>query len=357
MREVLRRYLAQEHKEGSPRISIYLPTSRSMPEVKGDPIVYKNLLQKAKGILEEKYPRRSWESLLKRLEEKQGDPEFWRYNKDGLVLLADEDGEEVFRVDVTFRPTVVVAGYFYVLPLLKVIDSDVSVVLLDLSKDRLRLYNVHHYVATPFEQEEIKTSFNELFDDFDSHGNLNFGSYSGSGDSSAYHGHRARPEELEKDRDKYFRYVDQKLGEWKDRNSLPVLLSGTRENIARFRSLAKGDFYLDESIDKPFDSMEINERRELLQEVLSPRQDAKIQKYLDEYGQKASQGLLIGGVENIHPIASFGRIEKLFVQDHKAEEDRTKLSELTEGILLSGGDVVLLKDKGLRGNVSATLRY
>lgn len=355
MRSNLDRYLALEHKEGSPKTSLYQPTSRSMPDAKADPILFKNLLQEAKIQLEEKYNRRVWEPLIKELEALQVDADFWTYSKEGLAVLIDESGMEVFRVDQSFEPSVTVEEHFYLLPLLEVYESLDAVYLLDLSKDRVSLYLVNQFTAEPVQQDKIITAFSELFDDFDAHADLNFGSY--SGDGSGYHGHRSKPEEEEKERDKYFRYIDQALGEFIKGEDVPVLLAGTRDNLAHYRDLAKGNFYLQRQLEKPFASVDLKERRALLQEILKPRYQERVNKLLEDYSKKAADGLLVGGVENALPMAEHGRVETLFVQGDKGPEERMKVNELTEKVLLSGGEVVILQHDKLRGTVSATLRY
>ncbi len=355
MRSNLDRYLALEHKEGSPKISLYQPTSRSMPEIKADPIVFKNLLQEAKALLEEKYNRRVWKPLLDSLEGIQADADFWQQNKEGLAVLIDESGMEVFRVEQPFDPSVSVEEHFYLLPLLEIYESFDAAYLLDLSKDRVALYRVNQNTADPVEQDVIITSFDELFDDFDAHADLNFGSY--SGDGSAYHGHRSKVEEEEKEREKYFRYVDQALSEFLKGKDVPVLLAGTRDNLSHYRELAKGGFYMQRQLEKPFSSVDVAERRTLLQEVLKPRYEERMRELLEDYAKKASDGLLVGGVDNALPMAAYGRVETLYIQGDKGPAERMKINELIEKVLLSGGEVVVLQDERLRGTVSATLRY
>ena len=102
-----------QNSEG-PKISIYLPTSRMLPESQQDAIAFKNLIQDVQLQLQEKYNRRVWEPIISKLDQLQRDSLFWSHSKDGLAVFADEKIFETFRVPQSFEQKAIVQNNFFI---------------------------------------------------------------------------------------------------------------------------------------------------------------------------------------------------------------------------------------------------
>lgn len=351
----LKHFITEHHATDSPRISIYMPTHRMSPDNKQDPILFKNLLAEAKKSLENKYPRKDWEAIVARLDSMQEDTKFWNHTADGLAVLADALDVKSFRLEREVPSYVVVDDSFYLVPLLQYFDPMGNAYLMDLSKDRFTLYRVSRNMIEEVDQDLIKTSFAELFDDFDANADVNFGSYGGG--NAAYHGHRAKPEEEEKDRDKYFRYIDAKLpGVLRD-EEIPVILAGIPDNTSEYKKLSKGDFYLDQTIDKPFDSMDLDQKIASVREILLPRFEKQFDDLKERYDYLHSQGKVSIGLKNVQDNAEAARIEVLFLAEDQDLETLPLVNDLVTKVITAGGDVVILDASRARNKISAILRY
>ena len=176
-----------------------------------DPILYKNSVAEAKKM-EEKFSGEETGPILQKLEALQEDRSFWNHTADGLAVLAEKDDIKTFHLEKTMPQRVWVDTQYDMLPLIQYIDASGTGYLVDVSKDRFSLYRVTRTRIAEMEQDEIKSKFSELFDDLDANADLNFGSYGGAhgGAGTAYHGHRTKSAEVEKDREKYC-YIDSKL--------------------------------------------------------------------------------------------------------------------------------------------------
>ena len=350
----LHKYLSEHIIEGSPKVSIYMPTHRSMPDAKQDPILFKNYVQQAERELEQNYNRRQWQPLIESLEQLNEDPDFWIHSTDALAILADETGVETFRLEQSIPGKVVTGKHFDLIPLLRYYDTIYSGYLVDIGRDRVNLYRVNQNGAEQVEEEDLIKSFPELYDDLDAEPRMHAGGT--RADLSVMHGNKAKPELVEKDRIKYFRYIDEQLRKYITKDT-PVIIAGTTENVAEYKSLAKGDFYTEQSIDQPFESIEQQQQPERLREILRPRYRERIKKQLEEFGYLTSQDKTVTGVEKVSEQAEQHRISTLFINSDYEPDDRGQLNNIIDRVIGSGGDVIILSDDKVDDNIAATLRY
>lgn len=94
-----------------PAVSILLPTHRTFPDNRRDPIQLKDLLRDARTRLLGEFKARQVEPLLARLESLAAEVDHNR-NLDGLALFASNETSEVFRLPFSVAPRVVVDKTF-----------------------------------------------------------------------------------------------------------------------------------------------------------------------------------------------------------------------------------------------------
>lgn len=350
-RKELRNFIT-EHQSPAPRVSIYMPTHRQSPDNRQDPILYKNSVAEAKKMLEEKFPEHDHQQLLKDLEALQEDRSFWNHTTEGLAVLAEQGDVKTFHTESAMPQRVWADEQFDMLPLIQYLDESGTGYLLDLSKDRFELFRVTRTRIAEVEQDEIKSKFSELFDDLDADADLNFGRY-GDGGATVYHGHRTKSAEEEKDREKYFRYIDSKLPEVIGEE--PVILAGTVDNIAEYKKFAKEDIYTEEAIDKPFDSMNETEQLKAVRDVLTPRYEEQIAKLNERYGTLQSQDKAVADLSAIREHAEAGRIETLLIAEEPAQEDLRTLNDLVAKVVGTGGSIFVVDSS--QAPARAILRY
>lgn len=344
-----------EHQAATPRVSIYMPTHRQSPDNKQDPILYKNSVAEAKKMLEEKFSGEETGPILQKLEALQEDRSFWNHTADGLAVLAEKDDIKTFHLEKTMPQRVWVDTQYDMLPLIQYIDTSGTGYLVDVSKDRFSLYRVTRTRIAEMEQDEIKSKFSELFDDLDANADLNFGSYGGAhgGAGTAYHGHRTKSAEVEKDREKYFRYIDSKLPEVIQDE--PVILAGTVDNIAEYKKFAKEDIYTESSIEKPFDSMNTDEQLQAVRDILSPRYEEQLAGLQERYGTLVAQDKALADPGAIQEHAASGRVETLLIAENPADADLSLLNEMVAKVVGSGGQIFVVE--AAQEPVRAILRY
>lgn len=349
-------YLSEHNEPDKPKVSIYLPTHRSLPDARQDPILYKNQLQKIQAELEQKYNRRDWGPLMNHLNQIHDDSDFWTYSTEGLAILADETGAQVIHLYQPVPERVVVGQDFDVVPLLRYHEGNHRGYLVDIGRDRVNLYRVNQHGAEKVKEADFMKNFPELFDDFDDENRMNMGGNRLDATQAVMHGNKAKPEEMEKDREKYFRYINQQLRKFIDKDT-PVIIAGTTENVSEYKELAKGDFYTKQSIEKPFDSIDHNEQRKILRDILRPRYRERMQTELDDYHYQQSQGKTVYGLPKITEQAELGRVKTVFINADYEPQSQIELNDMIKRVMTSGGEVIILTEDKLDKDLSAVLRY
>jgi hypothetical protein len=337
----------------SPKVTIILPTHRRTPENQQDKIVFKNLIKQAQVELN-KYPRRCWEALTKRIMQLLDDTGFWLHTSEGLVVLGCEERMETFKLNYDVERCVKVGGDFHIGPLFVLHETLVNTYLVDLSKDRIELYCVSKNSVVKMEDDEIETSFSDLFDDWDVDSNLNVGTYSGL--KGMRHGHRTKPEEIEKDREKYFRYLDRKFGEISKSSGHRFILAGIPDNLAAFKKIAQEGSYYAQTIAHPLSSLDESELLEKTRKILKPALEKTIEDLGNEIHKAENASKLLTSPKQIEEAATQGMVD-LIIYAKKANgyiDEQT--DRLMNRAVFSGSRLIVLNDVLSEHDIVAILR-
>jgi len=300
------------HCGEAPKVTIMMPTSRKSPDNKKDKILFKNLIQKCRTVLEKKYSPPTYEKMLEKLYALHEDTMFWAYSKRGLVVLGSNENIETFKLNRDVKEEAKVSQVFDLRPIMAYEESIGIHYLVDLAKDRFKIYTISDKEINEMADHEIKDSFTQLFDDFDFEGNLNVGSYGGL--QGMYHGHRDKSEEKTKDRNRFFRYLHKEFTNLHKENQSHFFFAGTKENIAAFKKLAQEDFYHDLAIEQPLSSMNHNKLDEKIESITNELKHDAIQKLSKEINDAYNKGKVIKDRENIFKAMKEGRLAKLYIK-------------------------------------------
>ena len=329
-------------------ISIYIKTFRTNPENQQSITKLKNNLKKAESILSERGIES--ESFLEKAYELIEDNNFWYYNDDGLAILIDKNDTYIFNLNGNIKESFTVSENFHLLPLLNYYEIPNDYYFLDLSKDSIGIYSYKNGILNK-EDTEIYEKFNQLFSDKD---NEIEGSHT-RGASNSFHNYHTSSSEDEKNREKYFRYLNDELKDFLKNKEEKLILFGTTENISEFVSISDIELY--ESIDKPFDSIESNELYNVLKDNL-------INKYIDSMKVKVDNLMTSianeKGSDNFSRIlndSKSGKISELYISSNFDQND--DLDKLISTVLLTSGEIYLINPElnNFNFNVAAKYRY
>lgn len=131
-------HLLQQIK-GYPSVTITLPTHRTSPENRQDPIRVKNLVEQAASRLLAEFNKREIAPLISRLE-KLVEGIDYRYTLDGLILFANHDFGRALHLPFTLKERIDIGETFFTRDLVYALNRTPRYWALILSEKPTRLY-------------------------------------------------------------------------------------------------------------------------------------------------------------------------------------------------------------------------
>lgn len=275
-------------KESDVKLSIYMPTHRTAPDNKQDPLRFKNLLKEVEEKLKDSPHQKD---ILDQLEQLAYDLDFWIYNKDGLVILMSEKDVAIYRLHRKVEDFVYVGNYYYLKPLIMNYQSDHQYYALGLARDHFKLFKGNRYGFQEVDLSEHPTTLKEVVGDEVKGRTLNFGGYGGR--DTLYHGHHARSEEEKEDTRKFFNYVDEfVMDHFTEKFKIPLVLVSLPEHQGSFRAISQNRRLLDKGIEKAYSSISENEFKQVIWQVLEPLYLEKTATLVKRYHEKPSTDVI-----------------------------------------------------------------
>lgn len=205
---------------GYPCISITLPTHRTSPGNRQDPVRVKNLVRQAADRLLEEFPKREMEPLLMRLEKRA---ESIDYNNllDGLVLFANQDYCNSFLLPFPVKERVVIDETFYTRKLVYALNHTARYWTLVLSEQPTRLFECTRDTFLEVETEGFPIT------------------HTGPGGSGRLPGGQGVRKSAYRDEyhRKFFREIDKQLKIFMDDDPLPIALVGVDRFLSFFNEV------------------------------------------------------------------------------------------------------------------------
>ncbi|MBN1775841.1 MAG: hypothetical protein JW817_05180 [Clostridiales bacterium] len=366
--------------EPGPLISLYQPTHRSFPENKQGPIVFKNLLRKLESSLAQRPDGDSSEAIMKPLYEIRDDSDFWMHTLDGIAVFASQNRCVVYLLQTPVKEYAVVAERFHIKPLIRVFQFTEEYQLLGLSRENFSIYQGNRFglEELPLPQDAPRTMKEVLGSEL-SAPYLSHGSYGGAGGTTMYHGHGDVKQEIDKDTEKYFRYVDTFVFENYSKSAkLPLIPVALKEYHSDFRKISNNPYLYEKGIHKSVDGMDPDELLERTRAIIDEIHSERIRKATESFAKAEAGSMGSSDRSRIVRAAFEGRVETLLIEadrnvpgkidfetgkvesgdiDHPQFDDI--LDDLAELVLSNNGTVLILDQEAMPTDtgVAAIYRY
>lgn len=298
-----------------PCISLYQPTHRRHPENQQDRIRYRNLLKEMEGSLRAKYSTYEVQSLLGKFRALASDDVFWNHRTDGLAILASAATFELFEVQRPFPELVVVANSFHIKPLLRICQSADRFQVLCLNRHGAKLYEGNRYALDPVELKDVPATITEALGDELTEPHLTVASYGAGTDQAMFHGHGSKADEVDNDRDRFFRVIDRAIFKHHSSPSgLPLILAALPEYHAPFRKLSQNPFLIKDGIQKNPESLSGDELRSEAWRVLEPLYLERLAGLIDSFQSARSRHAGSDDLSDVARAAVAGRVATLLIE-------------------------------------------
>ncbi|MDX1679020.1 hypothetical protein [Arsukibacterium sp.] len=357
-------------------LSLYMPTHRSFPTRNENPILFKNLLSQLAEKLEQHYPDANKAALLKGFEKLQDDQKFWQHPQNGLSVFAAEGFFKALKLEQPVAERTFVCDHPYISPLIRLTQTTENYQVLCLSRDSIRLFagdrdsinevSLHPDVPTTKEQ----ALGHELTPSDQTGYHQGFAAAGDRGDPYAHEsGGNDKQEEIDIDRERYFRALDKAITQHhSEPSALPLILAALPENQGFFRQVSNNPHLLADGVTVDLSELDPDKLREQCWQLMAASYDKKIDDLLQQYNQSANQGLASNKLADIEQAAKIGRIATLMVgkdrldvakvdKYHASNEHPDLLEELVLKVIELGGEVVVIPPERLPGHSEAAAIY
>ena len=292
-----------------PKISIILPIHPETPKTDNNILIYKNLLKDVKKDLELNYPRREWSNAVDKLNSLILDRALWHNASPAVLIFANNEDMQICEMNHRVEPKSHVGNTFLIQDLfLQEELTDQPKYIINLSRDRINIIDVKTLKA--IETEEIHTKFSDYYSDFDANSNLNTGSYGGL-NGTAYHGHRTKSEEQQKDQSIYYSYLDKELSKLSKDTDSTFIISGLPEILDNYLSKYGNSNYIYTVIRG---SVINSSQRELAIKLNQIFHDKKVQNselLKKEYNQADQKDKILNDFDSINHAIAGKRVKSL----------------------------------------------
>jgi hypothetical protein len=299
--------------------SIYMPTHRSGPEVRQNPILFKNLVnQSERKFTETGVKKQVIDAILDPAKKLIDNSKFWQSQANGLAVFVSEKDFFYYRVPQNFKQLVIVTSSFHIKPMIPVLSNDQSFNVLGISQNKIRLFQCTMSSITEVDLKDIPTSMKDAlgYEDYERYLQFHTQTSSSSGKRSAqFHGHGEDSRESKEDILRYFRIVDDGLKKYLDIDKTPLILAGVDYLIPIYREASDRTNIIEDAIKGNPDDTKPDDMHkyalEKIKPIFSKKLNDEIMKFQMLY-EKDDLGAS-GDIKKIIFSAAHGRVSTLFV--------------------------------------------
>jgi hypothetical protein len=342
-----------------PALSILLPTHRTSPDNKQDPIRVKNLVNEATERLKTEFSSRELEPLLQHLETLTSTIDY-PHTLDGLALYVSHDFAKLYYLPFTVPARIVIDKTFATRDLVYGLHRAQRYWVLLLSQSASRLL-----AGTGETLEEVQESGFPM----QMTGPGATGPIPDQADSS-YLDDRHR---------RFFQQVDSAFTAYTKDDPLPLIVGGVDRQISYFQEVSKAPSSIAGTISGNFDRATIHELTPQVWPIIQNVRQQEQANALQELENAIGAQKVVSTIEQVWQFAQEGRGKLLLVEKNYhipaiiTDEGKLQLveqpggteimddavDEIIELVLAKGGNVAIVEDGALSAhqNIALTLRY
>lgn len=346
--------LRQLAKQAGPVwVTISMPTHRTGPETRQDPIRFRNLVTAAVGQLAEQgVDEANRGSIKAALDVISGDLDFWRHQTGGLVVLTSGPDPVIYRLPAEVPEHVAVSEYPMLTLLVPFVSDDTRFRVLTLSADSVRLLEGTVNSLGEADLGPIPADYDSVFGHVENQKHLQ---HSSSRDGSLYHGHSSDDGLGSNATTRYLRAVAAGLDErLRGEPVAPLLLAGTIAVANEFRQISGNAAIIDPTLTGSHDKTPPHELHELAWPIVRDTKRLPLDIATERISNAWANDQALLDTHEIVRAAGEGRVDSLFLST-RAGLDDPRLEQAAQLTLRMGGEVHALEDSARRA--AALLRY
>ncbi|MBD2778590.1 hypothetical protein [Iningainema tapete] len=312
--------------EQSPQnsVSIYMPTHPAGPEVRQDPVRFKNLIKEAEArLIDAGLEQNEAMELLAKVHQLD-QQNFWdQLGEQGLAVFISKDIFRYYTLPIDFKELVVVTDRFHVKPLLPILNGNGRFYLLTLSQKDVKFFEGTHYTIKEVEVENLPKSLDEAlgYDDTAKEGQFRIATSKGGTSNpfsqpGAFHGQGSPDRDQHQEAIlQFFHLIDGALHEKLRNQTAPLVLAGVEYLMPLYRSANSYQHLMEEGITgnvKIESGKELHEQAwPIVEAQYKKSQQEVIERFNELFGSNSE--LASNDIKQILPAAYYQRVDSLIV--------------------------------------------
>ncbi len=335
--------------KGAPMVSIYASKKSGILDTRSLNDLWKEILHKVESILLKDFTRTFVHSFLEPLAIDNLLAKCESIDK-GIVIFYNSKFQGYVRVQTEIDDLIIVADSFHVKPLLRIKNNERGFVILTMSMKTIGLFTEkdgHLYKLKEFKNTAIDANVDV--------------------DTNKYP--REHPKE-------FFSQMATELNKIVNSLQLPVILAGVKDHLGHMKKFLNSPLVVEGAIVGNVERLKINELRERAYNIVVPYYKLKEKESLVDLDKAINQNHAVTYIEDIALSAVQGKVKKLYVVENRhlwgrvnkitgevfisprqinSHEDDI-LDDLSQIVLLKGGDVVVIKNvENMKGYYAAAV--
>ncbi len=302
-------------------VSIFMATHQISPEIRQDPIRFKNLIKVAEEQLIEKGMRRSDVLELLQAAIDLDNPDFWHHQNRGLAIFISDNVFRYYRLPVDFQELVIVSDRFHLKPLLSLLNGQGHFYLLFLSQKDIKLFEGNREIIHEIPLENAPKSLESTLNydnagDFIPHhittprgGNtesfIHPGTFYGQGSLDI--------DDIKEDMRQFFHQINHALVEKLGNDNSPLILAGVEYLLPIYQEANSYPYLLEKGINGNIKIMQSEELHYLAWEIVEPYFQHSENEAFRQYNEIKGTGETSNDIREIVAAAYYQRVDTLFV--------------------------------------------
>ena len=305
-------------------VSIYMPTHPAGPEVRQNPIRFKNLIREAETrLIDAGLEQEDAIALLEKSQEIDTQ-EFWeQIGEQGLAIFISDNIFRYYPLPIDFQELVVVTDRFHIKPLLPILNGNGRFYILALSQQDVRFFEGTRYNVKEVEVENLPKSLDEALqrDDTAKEGQFRIATPKGGTSNpfsqpGTFHG-QGSPDRDKHQEDilQFFQIVDRALHDKLKLQKAPLVLAGVEYLLPLYRQANTYQHLMDEAITGNPEILSAQELHDqawpIVEADFQKSQQAVLEQFHELFG--GDTGKASNNLQEVVSAAYYQRVDSLLV--------------------------------------------
>lgn len=310
-------------KPQSPCVSLYMPMQKAGPDVRQNPIRFKNLIREAEERLDAMEIRHTEAVEFLKQAHELDTSEFWENQNHGLAIFISPTVFRYYSLPIDLQELVIVSDQFHLKPLLRLTNNDGRFYILALSQKDVRFFEGTRYSVKEVEVENLPKSLDAALNYDETAQDSQFriatskgGTANSAQQPGAFHG-QGSPDRDKHQQDilQFFYAVDHALQEKLRNQKAPLVLAGVEYLFSIYQEANTYQHLVESGITGNPEILKPEELHEqalpLVEPLFQQSQKEEMERYQELAG--ADTGKASDDVKEIIAAAYYQRVDSLFV--------------------------------------------